>query len=178
MLGPVLVSLLTASVDEVCGPAAERSWACERVLRITGSEAAAEVADALEEPIAVALILLGAFVATRLSRLVVRLVVRRLERVETQESIQRLKARARLDVLETSQQIPAERRAQRAATIGVAVRGLISAVIWTAAVILCLHVVGVDLGPLLAGAGLLGVALGFGAQRLVADFLAGLFMIV
>lgn len=49
--------------------------------------------------------------------------------------------------------------------------------IWTAAVLTVLSMIGVNIGPLLAGAGIAGVALGFGAQTMVKDFLAGLFIL-
>lgn len=49
--------------------------------------------------------------------------------------------------------------------------------IWTAAVLTVLSMMGVNIGPLLAGAGIAGVALGFGAQTMVKDFLAGLFIL-
>lgn len=50
--------------------------------------------------------------------------------------------------------------------------------LWIIGGLLLLGVLGVNIGPLLAGAGVLGVALGFGAQSLVKDFLSGLFIII
>ena len=41
-----------------------------------------------------------------------------------------------------------------------------------------LEILGISLGPLIAGAGIAGVALGFGAQSLVKDFLTGMFMLM
>jgi small-conductance mechanosensitive channel len=46
------------------------------------------------------------------------------------------------------------------------------------AAIMILAEIGVDVAPILTGAGILGVALGFGAQNFVKDFLAGIFMIL
>ncbi len=51
-------------------------------------------------------------------------------------------------------------------------------VVWTMATLLVLGELGFDLAPLIAGAGIVGVAVGFGAQSLVADFLSGLFMLM
>src|SRR5437879_3248145 len=51
-------------------------------------------------------------------------------------------------------------------------------VIWTIVTFLILGEIGIDLGPLIAGAGIVGVALGFGAQSLVRDFLAGFFILL
>lgn len=50
--------------------------------------------------------------------------------------------------------------------------------VWLIAGLLLLGQIGLDIGPLLAGAGVIGVALGFGAQSLVKDFLAGIFIIL
>ena len=69
------------------------------------------------------------------------------------------------------------RTEQRAATLaGVAV-SLVRIVVWTMAGLLLLGVLGVNLGPFLAGASIVGVALGFGAQSLVKDFLSGFFIL-
>jgi len=51
-------------------------------------------------------------------------------------------------------------------------------VIWVIAVLMVLDVAGLDIAPLLAGAGVAGGALGFGAQSIVRDCLAGLFMLI
>jgi small conductance mechanosensitive channel len=51
-------------------------------------------------------------------------------------------------------------------------------IIWTIAILIIIGEVGIDLGPLLAGAGIAGVALGFGAQTLVKDCISGLFMLI
>ena len=70
------------------------------------------------------------------------------------------------------------RRAQRADAVGALVSSVAAVVIWTMAVFMILGQVGINLGPLIAGAGILGVAIGFGAQDLVKDFLSGVFMLV
>ena len=66
---------------------------------------------------------------------------------------------------------------QRSQTIGQIFRNLITLLVTGAVVIHALGVLGWDVKPLLAGAGILGVALGFGAQALVRDVIAGLFII-
>jgi small conductance mechanosensitive channel len=55
---------------------------------------------------------------------------------------------------------------------------LVTVLIWTIAFLLVLGELEINLAPLLAGAGIAGAALGFGAQSIVKDFLAGFFMIV
>ena len=70
------------------------------------------------------------------------------------------------------------RRGQRAEALGALASSVFSVVIWIVAVLILLSTAfGFNLGPLLAGAGILGVAIGFGAQGLVSDFIAGIFML-
>jgi moderate conductance mechanosensitive channel len=70
------------------------------------------------------------------------------------------------------------RRAQRAEAVGALAGSVLSVVIWTMALFMVLGQFGINLGPLIAGAGIVGVALGFGAQDLVKDFLSGVFMLL
>lgn len=70
------------------------------------------------------------------------------------------------------------RLVQRARTIGLVLSNLITAGLSISALIAILSELGIAIGALAAGAGILGAALGFGAQSLVRDFLAGLFIVV
>ncbi len=56
--------------------------------------------------------------------------------------------------------------------------GALKIIIWLVAIMMILPELGINVGPILAGAGILGVALGFGAQWMIKDFLAGLFIIL
>jgi small conductance mechanosensitive channel len=78
---------------------------------------------------------------------------------------------------EAGQFIP-ERRRQRAEAIGSVLRSFVTAVVFAMGAMLVLGELGFNLGPLLASAGIVGVALGFGAQSLVKDLIAGLFMLL
>lgn len=71
-----------------------------------------------------------------------------------------------------------ERRAQRARTIGSVLRSVSSVAVGAVAIIMILAEFGLNLAPVLASAGIVGVALGFGAQNLVRDFLSGMFMLL
>src|SRR6266545_6030783 len=71
-----------------------------------------------------------------------------------------------------------ERRAQRAKTIGSVLKSVISFVVYGMAFVLILGELGLNLAPIVASAGIVGVALGFGAQNLVKDFLSGIFMML
>ena len=56
--------------------------------------------------------------------------------------------------------------------------GTLKVILWLIVIMMVLPVFGIEVGPILAGAGILGVALGFGAQYMIRDFLAGLFIIL
>lgn len=72
----------------------------------------------------------------------------------------------------------AERRAQRARTIGSVLKSVVSIVLLVWVVLSVLAVVGVNIAPFLASAGIVGLAIGFGAQNLVRDFVTGVFMLL
>ncbi|WSL80814.1 mechanosensitive ion channel family protein [Kitasatospora sp. NBC_01266] len=71
-----------------------------------------------------------------------------------------------------------ERRQQRSAAIGSVLSSVASFTILGTAALMVLSALGMDLAPLLASAGVAGVAIGFGARNLVTDFLSGVFMIM
>ena len=67
---------------------------------------------------------------------------------------------------------------QRARTVAGSLRSLLTTIVWAGAFLHALEILGWDVKPLLAGAGILGVALGFGAQTLVRDLIAGYFILI
>jgi small-conductance mechanosensitive channel len=71
-----------------------------------------------------------------------------------------------------------ERRRQRAEAIGSVLRSFVTAFVFSIATLMALREFNFDLAPLLASAGIAGLALGFGAQTLVKDLLSGLFMLL
>lgn len=74
--------------------------------------------------------------------------------------------------------VNAERRRQRSEAIGSVLRSVTSFLILGTAALMILGAFQINLAPLLASAGVAGVALGFGARNLVTDFLSGVFMIL
>lgn len=70
------------------------------------------------------------------------------------------------------------RRAQRSRTIGSVLRSVASIVVGAITILLTLDKLAVNIAPLLASAGIVGVAIGFGAQALVKDFISGIFLIL
>ena len=71
-----------------------------------------------------------------------------------------------------------QRRAQRAATLGSVLKSAVSFLVLATAVLLILGELDISLAPFLAGTSIVGVALGFGAQNIVKDFLSGIFMML
>jgi small conductance mechanosensitive channel len=71
-----------------------------------------------------------------------------------------------------------ERRQQRAETMGGLLKSITTGVVATITIFMVIAQLGYNIGPLIASAGIIGVALGFGAQSLVKDFLSGIFMIL
>ena len=69
------------------------------------------------------------------------------------------------------------RRVQRAQTMGSLLKSIVTGVVVVVIVTIMLSELGYDIAPLIASAGIIGVALGFGSQTLVKDFLSGIFMI-
>ncbi len=72
----------------------------------------------------------------------------------------------------------AERRRQRAETMGSLLKSICTVIVLAIVVVMVLSKLGIDVAPIIASAGILGIALGFGAQNLVRDFLSGIFMIL
>lgn len=70
------------------------------------------------------------------------------------------------------------RQKERASTIGGVLSATLKATTWIVASAMALGEFGFDLGPLIASAGIVGVALGLGAQTLVRDILSGIFMLI
>ena len=78
----------------------------------------------------------------------------------------------------TVQMAGTERREQRARALGSILRSAVSVIVFGIAALTVLSILGFNVAPLLASTAVLGVALGFGAQNLVRDYLAGLLMLV
>ena len=121
-----------------------------------------------------AIITVALIIRALLNRAIRRLM--RVSELSTPAMLRPLRDRAK-PILENSSLL-SERRRQRTETIGSVLRSVTSFVIFGVAAMLILGELGVNLAPILASAGIVGVAIGFGAQNLVKDFLSGLFMVL
>jgi len=70
------------------------------------------------------------------------------------------------------------RRAAQVRTLAPILGGVVTTVLIVIAAMMTLSEFGVEIGPLIAGAGIIGLAIGFGAQTLVKDFLTGIFLVL
>ncbi|GIH56777.1 hypothetical protein Mro02_36910 [Microbispora rosea subsp. aerata] len=115
--------------------------------------------------------------------LVIRNVIHRLiTRLTMRASVgvlpERLRGKAVLTSTEASAAVMTERRRARAEAMGSVLRSLASVIILGTAALMIFAKLGVELTPLLTSVGIIGVAVGFGAQELVKDFIAGMFMLL
>jgi small-conductance mechanosensitive channel len=110
---------------------------------------------------AILVLILATFIILRLTRFLIKrlkkIIISRLEEKEEPESAE---------------------SAKRIETLLNILRGIIRITVWTIFIIILLSKLGLNIGPILAGAGIAGLAVGFGAQELVRDFISGFFILL
>jgi small-conductance mechanosensitive channel len=148
---------------------------CRTVFEMTGnpwlSGAVGWLANA---PLRILFILLVTFAVRYVARRTIDRLARGAGNGKTPKLLRPLKERAPQAI----GALVSERRQQRAQTIASVMKSVVSFVVWGLASMLILGEIGINLGPIIASAGIVGVALGFGAQNLVKDFLSGVFMML
>ena len=174
----------TGGIDVVaevaaCGPAEDASSVCLAVFRATHNAALAGMSEAIVvTPFKLALIFALAFVVNRLVGRAIKHFVRGMKGERVQRRLASLREHAPSALLDNGDSPTTLRAARRAETVGALLRSIAGFTVWSVAALMALSELGLDLGPLIAGAGIVGIALGFGAQNLVRDFLSGMFMLV
>ncbi|NNE75047.1 MAG: mechanosensitive ion channel family protein [Acidimicrobiales bacterium] len=159
---------------DACGTSPSRL--CEWVFEWSDSEGFATALDIIiNKPLRILLILLFAFVLTRVVRRVVQRFGERLAHDRSRDAVAALRQKRTGRLLLDA---PDSRGESRVNTLVDVLQSVSAVAIWTIAFLLVLGEFNVSLAPLLAGAGIVGIALGFGAQTIVADFLSGLFMLI
>ena len=94
-------------------------------------------------------------------KLILKLIVKRLERI-----------------VDDGDEAHISQKEKRAETLGDIIVSIGNIIIYAIILFMVLNLFGVDIRPILAGAGVIGLAIGFGAQSLVKDFVSGLFILV
>jgi moderate conductance mechanosensitive channel len=126
--------------------------------------------------VSILVIVVVAFIVNRLVRRAVKRTLRGLQHGGIQERLGAVRRATPDALLETGQlSLRSEQRIEALASV---LRSVMSFTIMAVAGVMILGELGVELGPLIAGAGIIGVALGFGSQSLVRDFLSGIFILV
>jgi len=170
-----LSAVTPASLRDACGE--NPGFFCREVFERTDDRALAELADtALGATLTAIGILLVALLLNRLVGRGIRRALRTLHSGPVQERLGSLRRRTPGALLEPTEiSLRAEQRINALTSV---LRSIATAVIFTIAGFLIIGEFGLNLAPLLAGAGIVGIALGFGAQSLVKDFLSGMFILV
>ncbi|BCB81973.1 mechanosensitive ion channel [Phytohabitans flavus] len=154
---------------------------CKQIYDITGNAWFAESSFwILVKPLRIILILLIALLIRWAAHRMISRLVRTSAHASVPAILRPLRERipsAPAATADPSAVVP-ERRRQRAEAIGSVLRNTVTAVVFAIAVLLILSELNFNLAPLIASAGIAGVALGFGAQSLVKDVLSGIFMLL
>ncbi|MGO9082449.1 MAG: mechanosensitive ion channel family protein [Streptosporangiaceae bacterium] len=157
------------SMDRWCGSSAP-SIACRLVWDISRNGTAAQTTQVYAAgPLSAGLRIAGVLLLALLLRAGARRLISRFAR--------RISENADLRAERNGYAAP-ERRRQRAAALASILRNVASITIFSIALMMILGDMGLNLAPILASAGVIGIAIGFGAQNLVQDFLAGIFMLL
>jgi small conductance mechanosensitive channel len=170
-----------AQVDPTVPPvlaSCDANALCNFIYRETGIDWLAQSSYyLLVKPLRIALIIVAALVIRYIANRMIKRVTRSASTTPRSGFFRPLRDRMPDPAPETTG-ARTERRRQRAEALGSVLRSIVSVSIFSVAVMLVLGELGVQLAPLIASAGIAGLALGFGAQNLVKDFIAGLFMLL
>ncbi|HEX5861548.1 MAG TPA: mechanosensitive ion channel family protein [Nocardioides sp.] len=164
-------------------PCTSDEFFCRTAMDLWDNEQVAEAADVvIGTPLTIAgLVLLGFVLRFVLHRMIDR-IVSKAEVGVLPDRVGRLsrghgKAKNKASADPHRDVIVATRRVQRAKAMGSLLKSVVTGVVIAVFTTMILAELSVDVAPIVASAGILGLALGFGAQSLVSDFLAGTFMI-
>lgn len=153
-------------------------YACSLIANRTDNDALASLIGVIVTRLSAILLVLG------IAFLVVRAIRRngpRAERAWVKRRIaeaERLHHEGESEDQRIAHNLHVERTKQRAHTMQLVATSVLAGLIWLIAGLIALEQFGLNLAPLLAGAGVVGIAIGFGAQKLVQDFLAGVFIVI
>ncbi len=178
---PVITATPMAEAHQACETG---SALCQVVTSTTGSSTIGAWTELLVGlPLRILLIVLVAVVLRWLLHKLIRRIVEQVasgggtRNVDSEDRVGSWLGRRASSVFDASP-LAYQRRAQRARTIGTVLRSGTTGTIFVVTVLMVLSELGLNIAPLLASAGIVGMAIGFGAQSLVKDFLSGMFMIM
>jgi small-conductance mechanosensitive channel len=132
----------------------------------------------VEVPIRIVVILLVCLIVRAILHRIINRAVRPVHVGDVPRILRPFKDRVQNSSFLESTGLMSERRNQRAATIGSVLKSTVSLTIFVIGLMTILSELRINLAPFIAGTSIVGVALGFGAQNIVKDFLAGMFMML
>jgi len=181
-----IIPSIAATLNEACGT--DPDWLCRKVFEWTDNSDVAGIATWLvDRPVKVLVIVLLALLTRRIVHKAIDGLIDRLMSERSSEEKDAVRAAEasssmlRREVLSgklTSLRNRTDRARQRAKTLGMLFKSIASAAVGTVTLMMLLGEFDINLGPLLAGAGILGLGIGFGSQSLVRDLLSGIFMLI
>ncbi|MFC9692176.1 mechanosensitive ion channel family protein [Kribbella sp. NPDC056951] len=167
---PILTSYLVSAISH---PLFSRPLELPTFFR-WGNDGKLEVTDEIiRVPARILALVIGFF----LLRWVLHKVIRRFARRTGNGAVAGVLSKSKLGQDFVENNLATTRRAQRAETIASLLSSIVTIVLSAVLVVMVLAELGFNILPVIASASIIGVALGFGAQTLVKDFLAGVFMI-
>jgi small-conductance mechanosensitive channel len=168
-------------------PCSSDEFFCRTAMDLWNNEQVAEAADVvIGTPLTIAgLAILGVVARFVLHRMIDRIVSKaevgvlpdRVGRISRGQGKKKARGSTASDSPDHRDVVKATRRVQRAKAMGSLLKSVVTGIVIAVFTTMILAELSVDVAPIVASAGILGLALGFGAQSLVSDFLAGTFMI-
>jgi len=146
-----------------------RTGVCEWVVGLAGDNetVAGVLAWLVGRPLEIVVIVLVTFVGVRFLKNWIR------------AAVHRVVVGAPDDASDSVDGLPTKQRAEaRAGSIASVLAGSAGIAVWTISIITVLGIAGIEVAPMIAGAGIAGLALSFGAQNVIRDIVAGLFILV
>ncbi len=168
-IGPLPAQATDEELVDVCG--LDPSWLCEATWNVSHNRPLTRLVDGVLTPILTAIVVL--VIAALINRWLRRFVTSFIGQVTRKDRV----AGAYLGKLGVVA-VDEEREKVRATTLSAVARTTVSAFIWFFAALAILGIFSINLGPLIAGAGIAGIAVGLGAQQLVKDCIAGFFILL
>ena len=167
-----------AALADACGK--DPGWICERVFDATDSKSWAKVAEwIVAKPLVILVTILVAAIIARIGRWMVTRSMNRLLVSQTKGRTRRHESdlHRRTSQMILSSGDSTQRAQARFETLKAVFRSIVTALVWLVALFVILDTLGISLGPLLATAGIAGIAIGFGTQTMVRDFISGFFIV-
>jgi moderate conductance mechanosensitive channel len=152
---------------------------CSLLWKITDSEGfAVDGGIVIDKIVHILIIVLAAWILRWIVNRSIARIIKQVTSVKGPQGIAELAEKLASSTANRRGEIVGDRSQKRAETLTGVLQHVAGIIIWTVAFMLALSAFNVNLAPILASAGIAGIAIGFGAQNLVQDYLAGIFILL